>query len=133
MPTAPTPIAGNFPAGKQVLTLAGVSSPASGINGPLQFAGLLNGLPVWSTNGTQTAGAGNVIVSYNGTAWRVVHTTTYSASKTSSALTPDGLTTWTVGTGTGSPTLTAAAQAAPAAVQATHAYAAPTNPTAIQS
>lgn len=130
-PAAPVPVFGNFPAGKQILTLAGVSDPASGINGDLWFAGLLNGLPAWSTNGSLVAGAGNVIVTYNGTAWTVTHASTYSATKTSAALTPDGLTSWTVGTGTGSPTLTAKALVAPAAVQAGGQPSAPSAPSVV--
>lgn len=133
MPTNPIAIMGIAPAGKAILTLAGVTSPASGMNGALQFAGLVNGLPAWSTDGTLTAGAGNVIVQYNGTAWTVTRSSDYSATKTSAATTPDGLTSWTVGTGTGSPTLTATALAAPSAIQATYTYAAPTAPVAIQA
>jgi hypothetical protein len=130
-PAAPTPVFGNFPAGKQILTLAGVSDPASGINGDLWFAGLLNGLPAWSTNGSLVAGAGNVIASSNGTAWTVTHASTYSATKTSEALTPDGLTSWTVTTGTGSPTLVAKALDAPASVQAGGQPSAPSAPAVV--
>jgi len=74
-----------------------------------------------------------VIVSYDGSNWTVVHTTTYSATKASAATTPDGLTAWTVGTGSGSPTLTVTALAAPGQVVSTFYYAAPTAPVKIQA
>jgi len=104
------------PAGKQALTIA--SAVTAGVNGVVFYAGLIQGQPCWSTNGTQTAGAGNVIVEYTGTAWKVSLSSSYSATKTSAATSPEGLTTWTVGTGSGSPTITAAAQTAPPVITA---------------
>jgi hypothetical protein len=124
---------GIAPSGKVIITLAGVTTPSSGINGDLQFAGLVLGLPAWSTNGTLTAGSGNVIVQYNGTAWTVTHSSTYSATKTSAATDPVGLTSWTVGTGAGSPTLTAKALVIPTEIQAEYVASTPTAPVAIQA
>lgn len=128
MPTAPPviytpPSAGSPPAaagavfepaptGKAMLTISGVST--SGINGNVIYCGLIAGKPAWSTDGTQTAGASNTIVEYvSGTSWKVSRGSSYSATKVSAAATPDGLTSWTVGTGTGSPTIAAFAVAAP--------------------
>lgn len=99
------------PSGKAMLTISGVTT--SGINGNVIYCGLILDKPAWSTDGTQTAGASNTIVEYTGTAWKVSRGSSYSATKTSAATTPDGLTTWTVGTGTGSPTIAAFAVAAP--------------------
>lgn len=104
------------PAGKGLLAISGVST--SGVNGQVVYAGLIQNRPAWSTNGTQTAGAANVIVEYTGTAWKVSLGSAYSATKTSGATTPDGLTAWTVGTGTGSPTLAAFTAATPPVVTA---------------
>ena len=100
-----------------MLAISGVST--SGINGNVFYAGLIAGKPAWSTDGSQTAGAGNTIVEYiSGTSWKVSRGTSYSATKVSGAATPDGLTSWTVGTGTGSPGLAAAAAPTPNVITA---------------
>ena len=80
--------------------------------------GLILGLPAWSTDGTQTAGASNTIAEYTGTAWKVSRGSSYSATKTSAAATPDGLTSWTVGTGVGGPTIAAFAVPTPPVITA---------------
>lgn len=115
MPAAPVIIFEPAPAGKSTLVISGVST--SGINGNVVYCGLMAGKPAWSTDGTQTAGASNTIVEYiSGTTWKVSRGATYSATKVSAAAAPDGLTTWTVGTGSGSPTIAALASGTPAVV-----------------
>ena len=116
-PAAPGAIHENAPAGKSVLTISGVST--SGINGIVIYAGLIAGKPAWSTDGSQTVGASNTIVEYiSGTSWKVSRSTSYSATKVSAAAEPDGLTSWTVGTGTGSPALAATAAPTPPVITA---------------
>jgi hypothetical protein len=97
-----------------LLAISGVST--AGVNGQVVYAGLIQNRPAWSTNGTQTAGAANVIVEYIGTAWKVSLGSAYSATKISASATPDGLTSWIVGTGTGSPTVAAFTAGTPPAV-----------------
>lgn len=104
------------PSGKGMLSISGVAT--AGINGTVIYCGLILGKPAWSSDGSQTAGASNTIVEYTGTAWKVSRGSSYSATKTSAAATPDGLTTWTVGTGSGSPTIAAFAVAAPPVITA---------------
>jgi len=104
------------PAGKEVLVISGAST--SGVNGRLIPAGTTAGKPAWSTDGSLTVGAANVIMKYNGTAWVLALSTTYSATKTSAAEDPVGLSTWTVGTGAGSPTVAAASAPTPPIVTA---------------
>lgn len=99
-----------------MLTISGVST--SGVNGNVTYCGLILGMPAWSNDGTQTAGASNTIVEYTGTAWKVSRGSSYSATKTSAAATPDGLTSWTVGTGTGGPTIAAFAVPTPPVITA---------------
>lgn len=113
-PSAAAVIYEAAPVGKSILTIGGVST--SGINGNVFYAGLIQGKAAWSTDGTQTAGASNTIVEHTGTAWKVSRGSSYTATKTSSASTPEGLTSWTVGTGTGSPTVAAASAAEPPAI-----------------
>jgi len=113
-PSAPGAIYEAAPTGKQVLTISGVST--SGVNGNLIYAGLNDGKASWSTDGTLTTGASNTIVKSTSGVWSVARGSSYSATKTSAATTPDGLTSWTVGTGTGSPTIAAASVAAPPVV-----------------
>lgn len=116
-PTAPGPVYESAPAGKSTLVISGVST--SGINGSVGYCGLIAGKPAWSSDGTQTAGASNTIVEYiSGTSWKVSRGSSYSATKVSGAIAPDGLTTWTVGTGTGSPTVAAAAAPTPPVITA---------------
>lgn len=116
-PSAPGAIYEKAPDGKAVLVISGVST--SGINGSVVYAGLIAGKPAWSTDGSQTAGAANTIVEYiSGTSWKVSRGSSYSATKVSAAASPDGLTTWTVGTGTGSPTIAAASAPTPPAITA---------------
>jgi hypothetical protein len=119
MPSAPPLITGVWPDGLRKLTIGGAST--TGVAGDVVYAGLINGNHAWSTDGSQTAGL-NTIVEYTGTQWKVSYSSTYSALKTSAATDPVGLTSWTVGTGTGSPTIAAAAQSVPAVI-----YAAPGN------
>lgn len=102
------------PAGKQVLNISGVST--GGANGPVIYAGLNDGKAAWSTDGTLVSGASNTIVKSDSGVWSVARGSSYSATKTSAAATPDGLTAWTVGTGTGSPSLAAATVSAGAVV-----------------
>jgi hypothetical protein len=105
------------PAGKSTLIISGVST--AGINGRVIYCGLIANKPAWSTDGTQTAGASNTIVEYiSGTSWKVSRGSSYSATKVSAAAAPDGLTSWTVGTGTGSPTIAAFAVPTPPAITA---------------
>lgn len=104
------------PAGKSVLVISGVST--SGINGQVIYCGLIASKPAWSTDGTQTAGASNTIAEYTGTAWKVSRGSSYSATKTSAATSPDGLTSWTVGTGSGSPVIVALAVPTPPVITA---------------
>lgn len=115
-PSAPGAVFEPAPAGKAMLTISGVTT--AGVNGNVIYCGLILGLPAWSSNGTQTAGAGNTIVEYTGTQWKTSRGSSYSATKTSAAATPDGLTAWTVGTGTGGPTIAAFAVATPPAITA---------------
>lgn len=117
MPSNPVKIFEPAPAGKAVLVISGVST--SGINGNVHYCGLIAGVAAWSTDGTQTAGASNTIVEYSGGAdWKISRGASYSATKTSAAATPDGLTSWTVGTGSGSPTVTALAAGTPPVITA---------------
>lgn len=105
-PTAPNAVFAPAPAGKAQLVISGVST--SGINGSVIYCGLIANKPAWSTDGSQTAGASNTIVEYiSGTSWKVSRGSSYSATKVSAAASPDGLTSWTVGTGTGSPVIAA--------------------------
>jgi len=119
-PGAPPSAAGAVfepaPAGKAMLTISGVTT--SGVNGNVIYCGLILGKPAWSSDGTQTAGASNTIAEYTGTAWKVSRGSSYSATKTSAAATPDGLTSWTVGIGVGGPTIAAFAVATPPAITA---------------
>lgn len=115
-PAAPQLVYEKAPAGKATLVISGVST--AGINGSVVYAGLILGVASWSTDGTQTAGASNTIVQYTGTQWSVSRGSSYSATKTGASTPPDGLTGWTVGTGTGSPTLVAASVAAPPVITA---------------
>lgn len=105
------------PAGKSILVISGVST--SSVNGPVVYCGLINGKPAWSSDGTQTVSASNVIVSYqSGTSWRVQLNAgaAYIALKVSAAAAPDGLTTWTVSPGTGSPVIAAFSAGSPPVV-----------------
>lgn len=104
------------PVGQAMLVIAGTTATSGSANGPVVYAGLSNNRPAWSTNGTLVAGAANTIVDYTGTAWRVSRGSVYSATRTSAAASPAGLTAWTMTTGTGSPTVTAFAVAAPPAI-----------------
>jgi hypothetical protein len=100
-----------------MLVISGVTT--AGVNGNVIYCGLIAGRPAWSSNGTQTAGAANTIVEYiSGTSWKVSRGSSYSATKVSAAATPDGLTAWTVGTGTGSPGIAAFAVPTPPAITA---------------
>lgn len=113
---SPPPAAGAVfepsPEGKSVLTISGVST--SGINGSVIYCGLIAGKPAWSTDGTQEISVQNTLVQYiSGTTWNVLRSGIYSATKASAAATPDGLTAWTVGTGSGSPVIAAASAIAP--------------------
>lgn len=105
-PAAPAAPFEPAPAGKNLLLISGVST--AGVNGYLRYAGRFNNYPAWSTDGTQVSGPANAILNYNGTTtWWLVMGSTYSVSKVSAAATPDGLTSWTIGLGTGSPVITA--------------------------
>jgi hypothetical protein len=116
-PAAPGAVFQPAPVGKAVLTISGVST--SGINGNVYYAGLQNGVYSWTSDGLPVTGNSGVVVDYNGSYWRVAKNytgSTYTASKTSGAATPDGLTSWTVGLGTGSPVIAAAAAPTPPAI-----------------
>jgi hypothetical protein len=107
-PAAPAQVFAPAPAGKAALVISGVTT--AGINGYLIYCGLIAGKPAWSTDGTQTAGDSNTIVEYiSGTSWKVSRASSYSATKVSAAATPDGLTAWTIGIGSGQPTIAALA------------------------
>lgn len=113
-PTAPGAIYEPAPVGKAVLAITGVAT--AGVNGSLIYAGLNDAKPAWSSDGTLTAGASNTICKSDAGTWSLSRGSAYAATKVSAAATPDGLTTWTVGTGSGSPILAAAAVAAAAVV-----------------
>lgn len=115
-PAAPNAVFAPAPAGKATLVISGVAT--SGVNGSVIYCGLILGQPAWSSDGTQVAGAGNTIAEYTGTAWKVSRGSSYSATKTSAAASPDGLTSWTVGTGSGSPTIAAFAVPTPPVITA---------------
>jgi hypothetical protein len=114
MPSAPVKIFAPAPAGLEALVISGVAT--SGVNGRLAYAGLKGGYPAWSSDGSQVAGAANAIAEYTGTQWKLSLGSAYSALKTSAAATPVALTSWTVGTGSGSPTVAAATVAEAAEV-----------------
>ena len=114
--SSPTPVFIPAPAGKQTLTITGATT--SGVNGTLRYAGSNAGKVAWSTDGTLTPGSSNVIMQYNGTQWVLSLGSTYSATKTSGADDPVGLATWTLGTGTGQPTVAAGSVAAPPIITA---------------
>lgn len=113
---SPTPIFIPAPAGKETLVITGTTSP--NVSGTLRYAGSNAGKVAWSTDGTLTSGAANVIMQHNGTQWVLSLSSTYSATKTSSANDPTGLSTWTIGTGTGQPTVAAGSVTAPPIVTA---------------
>lgn len=115
-PSAAAPVFEPAPAGKAALTLSGITT--AGVNGLVVYCGLITGKPAWSSDGTQTAGASNTIVEHTGTAWKISRGTAYSATKTSAAADPAGLTAWTVGTGSGSPTVAAFSAPTPPAITA---------------
>jgi len=119
MPTAPVKIYEPAPAGLEALVISGVAT--AGGNGRLVHAGLKGGYSPWSSDGSQVVGAANAIQEYTGTQWKLSLGSAYSALKTSAAASPVGLTSWTVGTGSGSPTVAAAtvAEAAEIFVPAT--------------
>ena len=111
-PAAPNAVFAPAPAGKAALSISGVAT--AGINGNVIYCGLINNKPAWSTDGSQTAGASNTIAEYiSGTSWKVSRGSSYSATKVSAAASPDGLTSWTVGTGSGSPVIAAFAVPTP--------------------
>lgn len=117
-PGSPPSAAGSVfepaPAGKSVLLISGVTT--GGVNGYVHYAGRVNNYPAWSSNGSLTPGAANVIVTSNGgVAWGVTLNAgvTYLATKSSGATTPDGLTDWTVTPGLGSPVIAVATVQAP--------------------
>jgi hypothetical protein len=104
------------PAGKAALVITGAST--GGVNGTVVYCGLVNGKPAWSNDASQTLSDTNTLVDYTGTQWRVRRGSVYTAVKTSAAATPDGLTTWTVSPGTGSPVIAALAAPNPAVITA---------------
>ena len=116
MPANPVIITSLAPTGLGILTLTGAST--AGVAGNVRYAGLILGAPAWSSDGSQTAGAANVIVEYTGTAWKVSLGAAYLATKTSGAADPTGLTAWTVTTGTGSPVVAAGVLSPPPIITA---------------
>jgi hypothetical protein len=84
-------------------SISGVTT--AGVNGMLYFAGWSAGKVAFSTDGTQTDSLTNIIMSHDGTSWRLKMGTTYLATKASLAQYPAGLTAWTITTGVGSPTV----------------------------
>lgn len=114
-PSVPGKIYEPAPAGKSTLIISGTLT--AGVAGTVVYAGLINGQPAWSTDGTQTPGAANVIVQYTGTQWKISRSSSYTALKTNASTSgPEGLTTWTVTPGTGSPTVSAGGVVAPPVV-----------------
>ena len=114
-PSSPGAIYEPAPSGKQSLVISGTLT--AGVAGTVVYAGLINGVACWSTDGTQTAGADNVIVEYTGTQWKISLDAAYSATKTNASTSgPEGLTTWTIGTGTGQPAVAAAGVVSPPVV-----------------
>lgn len=83
------------------ITVTGITTP--GASDPLvmtMVADFLNGKPTWTIGSTWA-------ISWDGTSWEVLNEAeTYLASKTTTALVPNGLTSWTITTGAGQPTLT---------------------------
>lgn len=88
------------------ITISGVAT--SGINGDLVFAGFSGGYILWSTDGTSTPGGSNTILTRadSGATWATNRSGVFVATKSSSSLIPQGLTSWTVILGSGTPTLT---------------------------
>ncbi len=126
-PTAPGAIYEPAPAGKAVLVITGVAT--AGLNGSLIYAGLNDAKAAWSSDGTLTPGASNTICKSDAGTWSLSRGSAYAATKTSATAAPDGLTAWTVTTGTASPTLAAASVAVPiVSFSAPSAGAAPTAP-----
>ncbi len=98
------------------MVVASVTSPSTGVNGTLLYAGNAAGTEVFSSDGVLSTlsitGQARAVCFLNGTtatlrAWDASGTVVYSATKATSAMVPSGLTGWTVATGTGSPTITA--------------------------
>ena len=77
----------------------------AGINATLIPAGYTAGMQQWSTNGTAVSGAANTRLYYNGTSWRLERSGVYLATKTTTEGTPYGLTSWTITTGSGQPSI----------------------------
>ena len=99
---SPSVVGGVFdqpPEGKLVLNIALVTN-LGGVNGKLIYAGIFNGKPAWSSNGSTVDSATNTTMTWqaNGN-WRLYRDLYYAATKASSANSPDGLTAWTVGAG----------------------------------
>lgn len=120
--TAPASLFDKAPTGAINLVISAVTT--SGVNGTLHFAGTNAGKPVWSRDGTQTAGVTNPIMSHDGTSWKLALGSTYSATKVSPAADPSALTAWTLSVGAGSPTVAKGDVDAPDIVKSS--YTAPT-------
>jgi hypothetical protein len=99
---------------QSTLNIAGVTSPASGVNTNVVGTTWSNSRESWSKNGLTATTAGNTIVSHSsagGGTWTITHYTAdnvigYQATKVSTANTPVGLTGWTIVTGSGQPVIT---------------------------
>ena len=117
-PAAPSAVFAPAPAGKAVLVISGVAT--AGINGFVIYCGLINNKPAWSSDGTQTPGASNTIVQSGdlGTVWTCSRDGVFGSNKVSSAATPDGLTSWTITLGSGSPVIAALAVPTPPVITA---------------
>ena len=99
--------------GRMVTTA--ISSPTAA-NTTLLYAGNAGGTEVFASDGVlstlSVTGQARVVCYLTGStstlrAWDTSGTVIYSATKTTTAMVPSGLTGWTVATGTGSPTITA--------------------------
>lgn len=108
------------PAGKGTLLISGVST--AGVNGYVQYIGIVNGLPAWSRDGTMQQLDGiNVILYGLAGFWYLARDayTPYAAIRAIGVSpTPDaaGGGSWGVTTGSGVPTLTASAAPPPPAI-----------------
>jgi hypothetical protein len=99
----------NYPTG---VDISGITAPY-GTAFSLERLVFVDGFGVFVNNDVNGAGLYQATLEHNGTDWVLslteltgLNDLVYTASKTSSATSPVGLTGWTVGTGTGSPVVT---------------------------
>jgi hypothetical protein len=109
-----------------------ISGTTPAVGATLLHAVLGEGLYLWTSDGAASYGYGSILdanrtaVYSNGTMWYFWHWDSegvldYTATKTSAATSPDGLTGWTVTLGSGSPTIAAAVSSAAQCIAAINA------------